>query len=208
MVWIAANGPPHAMRGAQMRTPSGPPADEAHAACADLSGAQDQQEASRAQDLPLPSKRPGHHPPQSGVVHRYQLHPHAPGVPVSGGHYGLAQPRGAQLAAVEFHRHQLLRRGPEGGDGPIWHARDIQQRSGLAIHQHRIHLGAARRQGEDLHGWPRSLDHNRMIERLWRSLKYECVYLNAFETGSEARRGSALGSAITTKNARTHRTGC
>lgn len=28
---------------------------------------------------------------------------------------------------------------------------------------------------------------NVMIERLWRSLKYECVYLNAFETGSEAR---------------------
>lgn len=28
---------------------------------------------------------------------------------------------------------------------------------------------------------------NRMIERLWRSLKYECVYLNAFETGSAAR---------------------
>jgi len=30
---------------------------------------------------------------------------------------------------------------------------------------------------------------NVMIERLWRSLKYECVYLNAFETGSEARKG-------------------
>lgn len=28
---------------------------------------------------------------------------------------------------------------------------------------------------------------NVMVERLWRSLKYECVYLNAFETGSEAR---------------------
>ncbi len=28
---------------------------------------------------------------------------------------------------------------------------------------------------------------NVFIERLWRSLKYECVYLNAFETGSEAR---------------------
>lgn len=28
---------------------------------------------------------------------------------------------------------------------------------------------------------------NVMIERLWRSLKYECVYLHAFETGSEAR---------------------
>jgi len=30
---------------------------------------------------------------------------------------------------------------------------------------------------------------NRMIEPLWRSLKYECVYLNAFETGSEMRAG-------------------
>ena len=30
---------------------------------------------------------------------------------------------------------------------------------------------------------------NVMIERLWRSLKYECIYLHAFETGSEARQG-------------------
>jgi len=30
---------------------------------------------------------------------------------------------------------------------------------------------------------------NVFIERLWRSLKYECVYLHAFETGSELRIG-------------------
>ena len=30
---------------------------------------------------------------------------------------------------------------------------------------------------------------NIMIERLWRSLKYECIYLHAFETGSEVRKG-------------------
>ena len=30
---------------------------------------------------------------------------------------------------------------------------------------------------------------NVFIERLWRSLKYECVHLNAFQTGSEARTG-------------------
>ena len=30
---------------------------------------------------------------------------------------------------------------------------------------------------------------NVFIERLWRSLKYECVYLNAWETGGEARAG-------------------
>jgi putative transposase len=29
----------------------------------------------------------------------------------------------------------------------------------------------------------------RMIERLWRSLKYQCVYLDAFETGAAARKG-------------------
>lgn len=29
----------------------------------------------------------------------------------------------------------------------------------------------------------------REVERLWRSMKYECVYLHAFETGSEARAG-------------------
>ena len=32
---------------------------------------------------------------------------------------------------------------------------------------------------------------NVFIERLWRSLKYECVYLNAFESGSELRAGLA-----------------
>ena len=30
---------------------------------------------------------------------------------------------------------------------------------------------------------------NVFIERLWRSLKYECVFLNAFETGSKTRGG-------------------
>jgi putative transposase len=30
---------------------------------------------------------------------------------------------------------------------------------------------------------------NVFIERLWRSLKYECVYIHAFETGSAPRAG-------------------
>lgn len=32
-------------------------------------------------------------------------------------------------------------------------------------------------------------DCRAMIERLWRTLKYECVYLHAWETGSEAKAG-------------------
>ncbi|MBM1818240.1 transposase, partial [Sulfitobacter pseudonitzschiae] len=34
----------------------------------------------------------------------------------------------------------------------------------------------------------RNLD-NIFFERLWRTLKYECVYLHAWETGSQARTG-------------------
>jgi putative transposase len=39
-----------------------------------------------------------------------------------------------------------------------------------------------------MYGCGRWMD-NVFIERLWRSLKYECVYLHAFETGSELRAG-------------------
>lgn len=35
-------------------------------------------------------------------------------------------------------------------------------------------------------GRGRWMDHV-FIEQLWRGLKYECVFLNAFETGSQAR---------------------
>jgi putative transposase len=41
---------------------------------------------------------------------------------------------------------------------------------------------------------------NVFIERLWRSMKYECVYLHAFESGTEARKG--LGNWISFYNAR------
>ena len=40
---------------------------------------------------------------------------------------------------------------------------------------------------------------NRMIERLWRSLKYECVYLRAFETGKQALK--EIGKWLTYYNA-------
>jgi putative transposase len=46
-------------------------------------------------------------------------------------------------------------------------------------------------------GKARYLD-NIFIEPLWRSLKYECVYLHAWETGSQARAG--VGRWITFYN--------
>ncbi len=44
-------------------------------------------------------------------------------------------------------------------------------------------------------GEGRCLD-NIFIERLWRSLNYECVYLRAWETGSQAKIGIAKWTAI------------
>jgi len=41
---------------------------------------------------------------------------------------------------------------------------------------------------------------NIVVERLWRSLKYECVYLNAYESGSECRGG--IGARIDLYNRR------
>ena len=37
---------------------------------------------------------------------------------------------------------------------------------------------------------------NRMIERLWRSLEYESVYLHAFERGSEAKAGIEMAGLL------------
>jgi putative transposase len=48
---------------------------------------------------------------------------------------------------------------------------------------------------------------NVFIERLWRSLKYECVYLHAFETGSEPGPVSDAGSITTIPNALIPRSG-
>src|SRR5580698_6993333 len=47
--------------------------------------------------------------------------------------------------------------------------------------------------GISMDGRGRWMD-NVFIERLWRSLKYECMYLHAFETGSELRSGLLLRS--------------
>jgi putative transposase len=46
---------------------------------------------------------------------------------------------------------------------------------------------------------------NVFTERLWRSLKYECAYFHAFETGSELRAG--LGRWITCYNTQPPRSG-
>jgi len=68
-------------------------------------------------------------------------------------------------------------RGVGGGHGAVRAAGDLQYRPEQPVHLVAVHGPAAAGRGAHLD------------ERLWRSLKYECVYLHAFETGSELRAG-------------------
>ena len=62
---------------------------------------------------------------------------------------------------------------------------------GLAVHQLRLHDHAEGRRHPHLHGRPWPLDGQRLHRAAVAiSLKYECVFLNAFETGSERTAAS------------------
>ena len=102
---------------------------------------------------------------------------------------GLGEPHGAVLArvhtreasfCVEAVREALERDGPpeifnsdQGSQFTSVDFTDVLTEAGIRI---------------SMDGKGRWMD-NVFIERLWRSLKYECVYLSEFATGSQARTG-------------------
>ena len=83
----------------------------------------------------------------------------------------------------------LLRGGFGGSPRTLRHARDLQHRSGsqftcteficvLKEHQIRISMDGKGRWRDNI-----------FVERLWRSVKYEEVYLHAYESVTAARTG-------------------
>ncbi len=77
-------------------------------------------------------------------------------------------------------------------------ARDHEYRSGVTVHVLRLDRRLKRIGTRiSMDGKGRCLD-NIFIERLWWSLKYECVYLHTWESGSQARAG--IGRWITFYN--------
>ena len=58
---------------------------------------------------------------------------------VSGGDYRLGQPGGSGVALVEHDGYGLLHRGARRSAGAARHAKNIQHRSGRAVHQRRLH---------------------------------------------------------------------
>ncbi|GBR14230.1 transposase [Komagataeibacter nataicola NRIC 0616] len=104
-----------------------------------------------------------------------------------GGGHGLAHAQGAVLASVEHDGCGVLRRGPECA-GALRHTPEIfNTDQGSQFPTLPFTEVLERRQVRiSMDGRGRWLD-NALIERLWWPLKYECVYLHAFETGSELR---------------------
>ena len=136
---------------------------------------------------------------QSGLVRRHHLPADAQRLPLSGGHHGLVHPQGAGLAHLEHAGGRLLRRGAERGDPQVRPARDHEYGSGQSQFTSFDWTDRLKRAKTkiSMDGKARYLD-NIFIERLWRSLKYECVYLHAWETGSQAKAG--VGRWITFYN--------
>ncbi|NMN59008.1 transposase InsO family protein [Xanthobacter sp. SG618] len=120
-------------------------------------------------------------------MRRYHLHPDAARLPLPCRHHGLVQPQGTGLAAVEHHGRGLLLDALQEatacfGRSAIFNTDQGSQFTSPRFAEVLVEAGVR----ISMDGRWRWLD-DVFIERLWRSLKYECIYLNAFETGSEAR---------------------
>src|SRR5262245_6549334 len=92
---------------------------------------------------------------RSGLEHRYYLHPPEARLRVFSSDPGLVQPIRVELGGFEYAACGVLRVGVGVGaeGGP---ARDLQQRSGRAIHECGVHRSARESRNPDQHGWTRS----------------------------------------------------
>ena len=147
--------------------------------------------APRAQDLPLSISQPGHRAAQSRLGGGHHLCPDRAGDSSTGGHHRLGQPRGSGVAAFEHHGRGVLPCGAGGrvarfGKPEIF---NTDQGSQFTSGEFTGMLAAAGIR-ISMDGRDRWID-NVFIERLWRSLKYEDVYLKGYADGREARAGIA-----------------
>ena len=119
--------------------------------------------------------------------HGYHVHPYGARLCLSRRRGRLVQPPGSRLASIDRHGGRFLHRGAGGGSGETRQAGNLQHGSGQPIHQRQVHRVLLK------NGIAISMDgkgswrDNVFVERLWRSVKYEEVYLGAYDTVSEAR---------------------
>src|SRR5579863_5022779 len=115
---------------------------------------------SRPPDLSIPAARRSDRAAQPRLEHRYYLHSDARRLSVPGGGNGLVQPLRAELGAVQHHGDRLLL-GRTRRRVPLRPARNLELRSGLAVHRGRLPGSAQAARHPDQHGWPRSRTRQR-----------------------------------------------
>src|SRR5271169_6038471 len=178
-------GHPSPCRQPQTRTAS----DAAHGAGGDLPATEHEQGRRGSQSLPISARRHHDRAGQPSLVLGRDLYPDGQRFPLPGGHYGLGEPRGAGVAAVQHARRRVLCRGARGSAGALWPAEIFNTDQGSQFTSDEF-TGTLKRHGVmiSMDGKGRCMD-NIFVERLWRSLKYEEVYLKAYATVAEAKTG-------------------
>ena len=162
----------------------------------DLPQAAHQRGQPGAPGVPVPAARPDDRPTGPRVVRGHHLPPCFGPLFLSRGRDGLGQPPCSVVAAVEHDGQRLLRRraGRDAalrrGTPEIFNTRQGSQFTGIAFTDRVRTAGALC----SMDGRGRYLD-NIFIERLWRSLKYEAVYLCELSDGRDAEHviGSWFG---------------
>ena len=119
----------------------------------------------------------------------HHLHPHGEGLPVPGGHHGLAQagtcwPGSSPTPWTPASAWRRWRKPWVRDDRKIFNTDQGSQFTSAAFTQ----TLQEQRVQVSMDGKGRYLD-NIFVERLWRSIKYEEVYLKAYQTVAEARTG-------------------
>ena len=189
MVWLTADGAASASAGLVCWAPSCPPADEQDGLGVDLPASQDQRTAPAAQGLSVSAAAPDHRSTKPGLVCGCDLRPDATRLPLPRCDHGLASRkvlawRLSNTTDSEFCVAALEEAIARFCKPDIFNTDQGSQFTSFAF-TNTLRAADIR---ISMDGRGRWMD-NVFIERLWRSLKYECVFLNAFETGSEARIG-------------------
>src|SRR4051812_37672236 len=122
------------------------------------------------------------------MEHGYHLYPDGTRIPVPGCSDGLVQPVRAELVAVVDDGGGFLPRSAAACFA-AGSAGYLQQRSRGAVHQRPVYRRTGNAPHRDQHGRAGRCLDNIFVERLWRSLKYEEVYLKDYTTVTEARAG-------------------
>ena len=177
-------------RGARHQPLAGAASDAIDGTGGDLSQATPLAERHRASNLPVFAAKCGHCAAQPGVVERHHLRAHAARLDVPDGGHGLVQPLRALVAIVQHAGWSVLPGGVGGGAArgtpEVFNTDQGVQYTATAFTARLELAGVA----ISMDGRGRWMD-NVFVERLWRTLKWEWVYLHDYATVRALEAGLA-----------------